>query len=233
MQITPDEHGVVTVLYGNALDPEPKRSVLLSGTIGSVLDFCAKRKDDLAEIKNKVHAILNREKLSILLVTDEDEQKRYEITGTLRLVNELQKLGINNGTAWPAKTLASSLKQQRWLFRSQQEQAALITALTNVEVKVNHLFKEADDFRGNKAHEKTQQIKTDIPLEFVLVSPIAEGEDKEQFTIEIELDVVNGSDVRLYLVSPQLEERKQAYIHEKFAAAKAVFDDAGFVVIQA
>jgi len=226
------EGDTLTILTGEVLTPKEKQSVTLKGTIGSVLDFAEKRKHVLAEIKDLVHTIFNREALTLELVAHENEAVKYKVQGELKLTGEVLSLGINKGTGYSAKQLASVLKLKRWLFRSQEEQVQLLNSLTKVETAVSLKFNEADDFRGNKAHQKTQEITTSIPLSFVLVAPIAEGEAPEHFTIDIELDVVNGNEIKLFLVSPALEQRKQEYITKVFADAKQVFDAAGFVVIQ-
>jgi len=223
------EGNELIIRTGEALPLKPKKAVHLTGTIGSVVDFATKRKTLLEQNRDKVHLVLNRSEMTCLLVVGEDQPDNLTVSAKMQLVDDLKNLGINTGQGYNCKSLAQKLRMSRWLFRSREEQAEVVDRLVKVEMKVNTAFKESDDFRGNTALAKTRNVVSNVPLDFVIKTPIIEGDTPVELNVNIELDVLSDA-VALRLVSPDLEAIKRQIIDDQFQRVEEVLSD--YVIIR-
>jgi hypothetical protein len=89
------EKEAIIIREGKAPDMHnPKRNIY-TGVIDSVSNYLEKRADVITELKCVV--IVNREQLSIHLITDEKNELRDEVIGSLKLSDKFNKFGINSG----------------------------------------------------------------------------------------------------------------------------------------
>ncbi len=195
INLTSDNKEVI-IRTGEALPNEPMVAVNLSGNIESVLDFAAKRNEEID--KQKSHVIINRKSQSVILKINENNGKNYEtseytISGKMVLHEYIEELGINKAKLFSIPQLINLFKLNRRFFASRSDHAAMVSSLTNFQAKTEIEFTNSNDFKGSAANSKITKVKHDIPLNFEMKIPVFEGMDETQFSVTIEVVPENGS----------------------------------------
>ena len=121
----------LTILTGDApeqLDVLAPVKVDLTGTIEAPLNWLEKRVGDIDQ--HKAHVVVNRDKLQIMLVINEDDAyTNGKIVGELKYSEIFLKLGINSDKQWQPEVLSRFLKLNRSLFLDKTENMKVVTAL--------------------------------------------------------------------------------------------------------
>lgn len=216
----------VIVREGSAkkeLEPKAPVKINLSGVIGAPAEFLAKRITESDQINPKrCHVIVNREKLSIRLVTNEhDEYTRGEVEGTLSLHPKFEEFGINDRRkTWKPSELGQFFKMNRSFFPNREENMKLVSDLKNFTATVNSTMDRQTKENGSMKMSYGQVVNSNLPEAFTLELPIFKGVTPTTLQVEV-YATIDGSDVFLQLFSPAanqvIEEMRDQAINEEVA----------------
>lgn len=207
------------------LDPKAPVRIDLSGVIGAPVEFLSKRISEPNQINPKrCHVIINREKLTVKLVTAEDhEYSRGTVTGSLSLHPKFEEFGINQGKTWEPSTLGQFFKMNRSFFANREENMKLVTDLKNFSATVNSNMDRHTKENGSMKVSYGQVVNSNLPEAFSLNIPIFKGAEAVVLQIEC-YATLDGSDVFLQLFSPAanqlIEEMRDEVIDAQIEAIK-------------
>ena len=192
----------LTVLQGDALAPKDPVKIEISGTIESPVNFLVERVSEL-NLK-KCHLIVNREKMTITLVINEDDPlTKGRISGKLELHPDFKKFKVNSGETWTSFDLADLIKMNRSFFSSKEVAMKLVSQLRDFQAKVN---KQIDSFRDDRANfnvKKAQAVESNLPDTFSLIIPIFKGQPKQNVPVEIN---IHPESLSCQLCSPEAND---------------------------
>lgn len=197
---------VIELSEDNAVLPalEPLR-VALSGTIDAVHEYLTKRLDAGQFEQKNCHILVNREKLSITLITNEtDERNQATVTGSLAYYPKYVQFGINTDKMWEPTGLSKFLKLNRAVFPDVSQNMELVSILKNFKARINQKVENSREDNGSRADNFSQVVNSNLPKSFVVAMPIFKGRPVEQIEVELLADV-DGRDVKLALCSPGAE----------------------------
>lgn len=175
----------------------------IKGTIGAPLEFLAKRNDQFEQVnQDRCHIIVNREDISIKLVTNEnDAYLSGKVVGSLDYHPKFKEFGINTGKVWTPTALGLFFKMNRSFFTDRSTNMELVSALMNFTATVNNSIERSAKESGDRTDKFEQVVNSNLPKSFILVIPIFKGMSPE--TLEVETFAqVNGRDVSFTLISP-------------------------------
>lgn len=182
------------------------KAVRLSGIITAPAEFIQKRKE-LIDPKS-AYVLFNYDKGKIVLVLNErfpDEE--YRISGELRTSDELKQFDIFTGLGSPKmfsiRDLIQILKFNKKYFFDASQCDTIIENLGKLTIEVSQKIEKEEVQRGNKADNFNQQVKTNIPLNFVLKMPVYKGFPEKKFQVDILFDVRDRA-LSLWLESVEL-----------------------------
>ena len=144
------------------------------------------------------HVLVDRDRMTITLNTDENSAYMDQIVGTLTLSTEMQELGINTGEYMSCFDMAV-----RTYFETQQEAMKLVTELRSFKAKIDKELELSDDKRGNQKIMRAQTVESNLPKSFKVNMPIFKGTEKRTFEVEVE---INPNDLSCTLVSPDAHD---------------------------
>lgn len=183
---------------------EPLR-VVLNGTIDAVHEYLTKRLDAGQFEQKNCHILVNREKLSITLITNEtDERNQATVTGSLAYYPKYVQFGINTDKMWEPTGLSKFLKLNRAVFPDVSQNMELVSILKNFKARINQKVENSREDNGSRADNFSQVVNSNLPKSFVVAMPIFKGRPVEQIEVELLADV-DGRDVKLALCSPGAE----------------------------
>lgn len=183
----------------NEIPVKPPVKLVLCGVITSPVEFL-KHRIGLID-QQYCHVIVDREKIEIMLVVDENkEYERKEITGKLSVHPKFSEFGINTGKAWEPNQLGLFFKMNRSFFSTKEDAAKLVSLLTNFEARVNSVVEKQKDQKGDFKDNFSGIVTSNLPEAFNLNIPVFRGYDSEILEVEF-YATVNGRDVKLQLVS--------------------------------
>lgn len=121
------------------LAPKPPVKIDLSGVIGAPVEFLELRRYDSEQINPlRCHVLVDREQVSITLITNEDDEyRRGRIVGKLTTHPKFSEFGINAGKGWEPNELGQFFKMNRAFFPDKTANMKLVTELKNFEATVN------------------------------------------------------------------------------------------------
>lgn len=218
----------VTVREGEAtklLDPKPPVKINIAGVITAPVEFLTKRKSEADQINPKrCHVLVNREKLSITLITAEnDEYETGRVTGSLSLHPKFEEFGINSKKAWEPSELGQFLKMNRAFFPNRDENMKLVSDLKNFNATVNSSMERQTKENGSMKASYGQVVNSNLPEAFTLVLPIFKGVPATSIQVEV-YATIDGSDVYLQLFSPaanqMVEEMRDKVINDEVDAIR-------------
>jgi hypothetical protein len=191
----------------NELPVKAPIKVDISGTLESVLGFLTKRKDQEEQINQKLcHIIVDREEMSLLLVTNEnDEYKSGLISGHIEVHPKFKEFGVNSVKTWEPNLLGQFFKMNRACFANKDENMNLVTILKNFQAKVNTQIEKTKSDNGDFADNYNGVVQSNLPGAFKLKMPLFKGHQAEEFEVEFYASV-NGRSVLLQLCSPAAQE---------------------------
>lgn len=185
------------------LDPKAPVKIDLSGVIGAPVEFLELRRYDSEQINPlRCHVLVDREQVSITLITNEDDEyRRGRIVGKLTTHPKFSEFGINAGKGWEPNELGQFFKMNRAFFPDKTANMKLVTELKNFEATVNSKVEKQKSEKGDFKDNYSGVVMSNLPEAFTLQIPIFKGMPAE--TIEVEFYAsVNDRDVTLQLVSP-------------------------------
>lgn len=186
----------IVIRFGDALPLQEPKYVSIHGTIDAPARWVEKRKDDI--VSADAHVLVDRDRMTITLNTDENSAYMDQIVGTLTLSTEMQEFGINTGEYMSCFDMADRIKQLRTYFETQQEAMKLVTELRNFKAKIDKELELSDDKRGNQKIMRAQTVESNLPKSFKVNMPIFKGTEKRTFEVEVE---INPNDLSCTLVS--------------------------------
>lgn len=186
----------IVIRFGDALPLQEPKYVSIHGTIDAPARWVEKRKDDI--VSADAHVLVDRDRMTITLNTDENIAYMDQIVGTLTLSTEMQEFGINTGEYMSCFDMADRIKQLRTYFETQQEAMKLVTELRSFKAKIDKELELSDDKRGNQTIMRAQKVESNLPKSFKVNMPIFKGTEKRTFEVEVE---INPNDLSCTLVS--------------------------------
>lgn len=191
----------MVIRFGDALPLKEPKYVSIHGTIDAPARWVEKRKDDI--VSADAHILVDRDRMTITLNTDENNFYSDQIVGTLTLSTEMQEFGINTGEYMSCFDMADRIKQLRTYFETQQDAMKLVSELRNFKAKVDKELELSDDKRGNQKILRAQTVESNLPKSFNVNMPIFKGTEKRTFEVEVE---INPNDLSCTLVSPDAHD---------------------------
>lgn len=191
----------MVIRFGDALPLKEPKYVSIHGTIDAPARWVEKRKDDI--VSADAHILVDRDRMTITLNTDENNFYSDQIVGTLTLSTEMQEFGINTGEYMSCFDMADRIKQLRTYFETQQDAMKLVTELRNFKAKIDKELELSDDKRGNQKIMRAQTVESNLPKSFKVNMPIFKGTEKRTFEVEVE---INPNDLSCTLVSPDAHD---------------------------
>lgn len=200
-ELNTEESKETVIRFGDALPLKEPKAVSISGTIDAPARWVEKRKDDI--VSADAHVLVDRDRMTITLNTDENSAYMDQIVGTLTLSTEMQEFGINTGEYMSCFDMADRIKQLRTYFETQQESMKLVTELRSFKAKIDKELELSDDKRGNQTILRAQTVESNLPKSFKVNMPIFKGTEKRTFDVEVE---INPNDLSCTLVSPDAHD---------------------------
>lgn len=191
----------IVIRFGDALPLQEPKYVSINGTIDAPARWVEKRKDDI--VSADAHVLVDRDRMTITLNTDENSAYMDQIVGTLTISTEMQEFGINTGEYMSCFDMADRIKQLRTYFETQQEAMKLVTELRSFKAKIDKELEQSDDKRGNQTIMRAQTVESNLPKSFNVNMPIFKGTEKRTFEVEVE---INPNDLSCTLVSPDAHD---------------------------
>lgn len=195
------------VNYVNELEVKAPVKINLNGVLGCVPEFLVKRMTEPDQINQKrCHIVVNREKISIKLVFNEnDEYLLGTVTGTLTVNSKFEEFGINTNKTWAPTQLGLFFKMNKSFFPDRAENMRLVKDLMNFIGTVNNSIERSAKENGDRSDKFEQVVNSNLPASFMLKIPVFKGTGAQ--TIEVETFAnVNGKDVSFILLSPAANE---------------------------
>jgi hypothetical protein len=233
LNITMKENGSeITVLQGQTLPLQPPNKIRIEGDIKTVSNFLKIRKDKgigLQEIDPAEAIIMvDKSELTIELQLHPENHYGAVVKGTLELSDELKQFCINKNTKFSRQELVKLIKMNKIYFDSKDKHAETLIAFQKIDSSVNYSAKDGSDDRGNKERTFIKNVETNAPMNFTLFIPVFKGFQSEHLSVEICLDIEEGT-AKFWLESVQLNELLQLSVDEIFAEELKVAE--GFVII--
>ena len=200
-ELNTEESKETVIRFGDALPLKEPKAVSISGTIDAPARWVEKRKDDI--VSADAHVLVDRDRMTITLNTDENSAYMDQIVGTLTLSTEMQEFGINTGEYMSCFDMADRIKQLRTYFETQQEAMKLVTELRSFKAKIDKEMELSDEKRGNQTIMRAQTVESNLPKSFKVNMPIFKGTEKRTFEVEVE---INPNDLSCTLVSPDAHD---------------------------
>lgn len=216
------------------LDPKAPVKIDLSGVIGAPVEFLSKRISEPNQIDPKrCHVLVNREKLTVQLVTaEDDEYLRGTVTGSLSLHPKFEEFGINQGKTWEPSGLGQFFKMNRSFFANREENMKLVTDLKNFSATVNSNMDRHTKENGSMKVSYGQVVNSNLPEAFALNIPIFKGAKAVVLQVEC-YATLDGSDVFLQLFSPAanqlIEEMRDEVIDAQIEAIQQLSLDIAII----
>ena len=206
------------------LEPKAPIRIDLAGTIGAPVAFLTKRIGDVDQ--HKCHVIVNREKVSITLVINEDDEYSHgKVVGKLTFHPKFEGFGINTGKAWIPEELGMFFKMNRAFFTDVKTNMELVSTFLSFKGNVNQEFDRETKMNGSYKSNFTQVVNSNMPDGFKLQIPIFRGMPAETLDVET-FARVDGRDITIVLLSPgaecTLESIRDKVIDEQLDTIKEI-----------
>lgn len=224
--------GELTIRTGNAAPIVETEKFEFSGLIDAPAIFYVNRceaKEDYFNLEKSV-VMVDLSKRTIQLITDVEDPKTDDITGTIFGESLLPPFKINTGNSWSPLDLAKFLKRNKVHFESLEVNANVVAKLSKLKVQTNGEISIENDNRGNKEQTYSTRTTSEIPESFVLCMPIFSNGQKQSFKVDIQFDV-QGSTVLVFLESDDLYQMTIDGIKAEMEKQLDVFKDSGIPIL--
>lgn len=207
----------------------------MSGVIGAVVEYLAKRINTGQFEQKNCHILVNRDKVEITLITNEaDEYTRGKVVGKLAYNPKFVEFGINSGKVWTPTELGLFIKMNRAFFADRMENMKLVSSLMNFTADVNNKIDRAVKENGNRTDNFAQVVNSNLPESFTVQMPIFKGLSSESIEVET-FAQVNGREVSFVLLSPgaqaTLEDLRDKVIDEQLERIKEIAPEIAIIEI--
>jgi len=198
IQINAGDKSVIELREGKALPLQEPQKIIISGNIDTVSKYIGQRGfvSDNSEVPTaidlrKAIIIVERDKMSIVLLENPKDFYSNTISASLQLSTEFKKFGINENQTYTPAELGDFIKLNRAYFTKKEDANKLVSLLKNFTAKVNKQIEDSEDGRGNKDHVRRQVVESNLPPSFNLNLPIFKGQKKVEFEVEICIEPKN------------------------------------------
>jgi hypothetical protein len=197
------------------LDPLPPIKTNLTGSLYSPVEFLKKRLEtDQVDITT-CHVIVNREKLSVKLVTNEyDPYKLGTVEGKLEYNSKFLEFGINTGKVWSPTELGLFIKMNRSFFEDRQQAMDLTTELMNFTASVSNKIEKSARESGDRTDNFSQVVNSNLPKAFKIRIQIFKGSEPESLEVETFANI-DGRTVSFTLLSPGANDSLESIRNSK------------------
>jgi hypothetical protein len=196
----------IIIREGDALPPVAPKKIKIDGDIKTVSSFIEKRKlvgfDGVMQNgdaglqtinSDRVLVTVDKEKLSILLQLDPENEYGTEVTAKLSFTPELEQFFINKNKLFNREELIKLIRFNKIWFADPEAHDKLLKAYQSFTATVNANIGKTSDTRGNIDNTYKKTVETNVPDSFVLNIPIFKGMDKRLFRVEIAIDSTDAS----------------------------------------
>jgi hypothetical protein len=239
--VTPPEgtsYAEVTVREGQAvklLEPKAPVKTNLSGVIGAPVEYLKKRVATGQFQQERSHIIVNREKINLSLIINEDEEyNRGQVSGKLEFHPKFIEFGINTGKVWTPIELGLFFKMNRMFFIEKKTNMDLVTELMNFSATVNNKIERSVKENGNQTDNFAQVVNSNLPGSFTLIIPIFKGMQHEELEVET-FAKIDGRSVAFTLLSPganqALEEIRDRVIDMQLEQIREIAPDIAIIEV--
>lgn len=217
------------------LEPKAPVKTDLSGVIGAVVEYLAKRINTGQFEQKNCHILVNRDKVEITLITNEaDEYTRGKVVGKLAYNPKFVEFGINSGKVWTPTELGLFIKMNRAFFADRMENMKLVSSLMNFTADVNNKIDRAVKENGNRTDNFAQVVNSNLPESFTVQMPIFKGLPSESIEVET-FAQVNGREVSFVLLSPgaqaTLEDLRDKVLDDELVKIQEVAPDIAIIEV--
>lgn len=198
----------LTILEGKTLEQKPPEKIRILGDIKTFGTFIRGRAAgyNLQMIDpNKAIITVTKDIGMIHLELDPENYYGAQIGGKLELSEELQKWTINTGKTWKLQELTKHLRFSKLDFDDKDKHEILVKAYQSFNFKALIDSLQESDTRGNQKKVFEKDVKTNLPVGFVLNIPVFKGFDSIRFGVEICLETTEGS-ANFWFDSTELHE---------------------------
>lgn len=217
-----DKPIIIHLLEGPA--PEPHKviqpeSVTIIGDIGAPVDYAifhiAEDKKNSPDFAIVTYSD-NPKSPWIQLVIGANQSIKQTVIGSLLVNKDLNDFHFNQAGFFTNKTFADMILQKAHCFANKGEAKTLRKSLQNYQAKFNTIVQKANDFQGNTEDMiKTEFDKTGsgIPPVINLKMPLFDGGPDEEFSAEVEIEVVMTSgkpEARFAFFTDELDIQQRA-----------------------
>lgn len=219
----------IIIREGKALELKPPEKIRLSGDIKTITKYLSIPRTGLQQVfESRAIVTVDKKAGTINLVLDPENCYSPDITGTLELSDELVKWFINAGKTFKLKELTNLIRFNKIDFDDADKHELLLKAYQTFNFTSYIQTAQDNDNRGNKKQSFEKEVKTGLPVDFVLNIPVFKGFDAMRFHVEICLETTEGA-ANFWLESVELhtliETNKTIIFNEQLEACK------GFVII--
>lgn len=205
--IVEKRQGIETTLIirtDEALKVHEETAVDLAGILDTPARWLEKRQTKHDSLS--AHIIVDREKMSIQLITEERDYFKNKVKGSLEFHPIFLKFGINSDKYISSFEMADLIKMNRYYFESKSDAMQLVSTLKNFKAKVDSDIEKANDNKGNVKAILQQTVTSNMPDSFKMKLPIFKGQ--KAITIEVEV-YIRADDFACTLISPEANEETE------------------------
>lgn len=186
---------------GPALPQVPPKKIVISGDIKTVSSYLKKRAG-LGDKRNpglqgvvteRTLVTVDKEKFTILLQLDPENEYGTEVTAKLAFTPELEQFFINKNKLFNREELIKLIRFNKIWFADAEAHDKLLKAYQAFTAEVKANIGKTSDTRGNVDNTYKKTVETNVPDSFVLNIPIFKGMDKRRFRVEIAIDSTDAS----------------------------------------
>lgn len=232
---TPDEKTkILEIRTGEAEKISYPVKLNVQGTIGAAFEFYRKRvtkpfgtegkPEDSLHDRNKMHLVVNRDKGTIVIVIDENNEKGTVIGGSIQKNPFLEVFGINSDNLLDNEDMAKLIKKNRMWFADPKQCGDMVHNLQHFTAKWDTEIRRVDNARGITVNSIARELKTEVPLNFILQIAPLKGFPPQKFIVDIGVQV-DGNSVEFYLESIELMEIQLKLTVEEVEKQIGLFND--------
>ena len=177
----------------------------VKGVITCIYAFLEKRWGTEQIDKEHTHIKVNRDELTVTLVTNEnDERKMQTIVGSIQLSRKFTEFHINDGKLWKPVLLGDFFRINRSYFETKEKNMELVNILKSFSAKVQTTIKKELCDNGSVTDNYEKAVDSNLPSSFIINVPIFKGAEPEKLSIET-IAQVEGNTASLTLISADAE----------------------------
>lgn len=199
INVEPSPHGIVTILHGKALDPQPMKGLDISGGIEAPANFWTNRGKE----QNKLKCFVERSNDTIKLTLNEDEPYiGGQVVGKIKLDDECSRFGINTVAIYTSEDLARLIKRNEFLFVDRKQWLTIYNSLVGFKATVEINITDIKEASGDREKATKITVTKTVETSFKLRTRIY-GRERVDYTVDLNGEVI-GHKVNFYLDSSDL-----------------------------